>query len=82
MNSMQEQDIPFYDFRGREPKTSLPALVTDWIKRKIGIVMNGAEDKPREFTLLIKKDLNEKPQAYTETSTHPDCKLEFTFKMK
>lgn len=72
-NPIHEQHMPFYDLRGGKPQTNLPNLLTDWIKRKRGIVTNRIDHRSSTFTLLIKKDFNEAAKAYTEIPIYPDC---------
>lgn len=79
INPIHEQHMQFYDLRGSEPVTNLPDLLTDWIKRKRGIIVNNTRDRPSTFTLLIKKEVSEQAKAYTETLTYPDC--EFTLEL-
>lgn len=71
--------MPFYDLRGYASKqTNLANLITDWIKRRKGIVMNGHKDSPLTFTLLMRKNFHEKCMALTETIIRPDCEFTFT----
>lgn len=76
MASVQMIKMTFYDLRGCESDTSLPDLLIDWMKRKKGILMNGAKDPASTFTSLVTKNFNEKYMAYEETLTYPDCEFE------
>lgn len=63
---------PFSDLRGHvSEQMNLPNLLTDWIKRRKGIVM---KDSGCAFTLLAKRNFYEKWLAHTETVTRPECK--------
>lgn len=69
--------LPFYDLRGcASEQTNLPKLLTDWIKRRKGIVL---KDSMGPFTLLAKRNAHEKYMAHVETLAPPDCK--FTLKI-
>lgn len=76
MANIQTINMVFYDLRGCNSDTSLPDLLIDWIKRRKGIVMNSAKAPSNTFTLLVKKNFNEKCMAYTETLTYPNCEFE------
>lgn len=65
--------MPFYDLRGYISRhTNLSNLLTDWIKRRRGIV--GTKNSTGTFTLLRRKNFYEKCAAHTETWIPPNCK--------
>lgn len=65
--------MPFYDMRGYVPThTNLANLLTDWIKRRKGVVLSGRTDSS-SFTLLARRSFHEKCMAHAETLTRPDC---------
>lgn len=75
--TIQSISMSFYDLRGgatAENVLNFPHLLIEWIQRKKGILMNNAKDTASTFTILIKKEFDEKFMAHTETVTHPNCK--------
>lgn len=76
--SIQVIIMSYYDLRGCAPDTSLPELLTDWMKRRKGILMmNGTKDPSNTFTVLVKRNFEEKCMAHTESLIYPNCKLTF-----
>lgn len=76
MGHIQIIIMSYYDLRGCEPATSLPGLLMDWMKRRKGILMNDAgtrKDPTNTFTVLVKKNFEEKCMAHMETLTYPNC---------
>lgn len=68
--------LPLYDMRGCPEEANLSKLLTDWIKRRKGVIFYNSSNAPAHtFTLLAKKDINEKFLAHTETVAIPDCEL-------
>lgn len=78
MGNVQVIIMSFYDLRGGiGSDTSLPGLLMDWMKRRKGILMNGTKDPTNTFTVLMKKNFEEKCMAHTESLTYPNCKFTF-----
>lgn len=66
--------MPFYDLRGVVSEHwNLPKLLTQWIKRRKGIVMKDC-DSISSFTLLAKRNFYEKYLSHVETLERPNCK--------
>lgn len=77
MFDIQSLNLQFYDLRGCNSEASLPDLLTDWVKRRKGILMNKVKDSSHTFTLLVKKDVSEKYKDHEETldmDIYPNCK--------
>lgn len=70
----QGLNMGFYDMQGSEPNSNLSMLMCDWIKRKKGIMRNQSRDL-FNFSVLMKKSIDENFRAHTETPIYPDCKL-------
>lgn len=75
MGPIQVAIMSFYDLRGCTSDVNMPRVLTNWIKRRKGILMNATKNPSNTFTLLIKKSFDEKCMAHTETLTYPDCKF-------
>lgn len=69
-SSIQIIIIPFY-----ESATSLPDLLTECLKRRIGLVWKEFKAVNSDtFTLLTKKDFNQRYKEYEGRPIYPDCK--------
>lgn len=80
MGNVQVIIMSYYDLRGgcSAANTSLPDLLMDWLKRRKGILTaNVSKDPANTFTVLVKKNFDEKCMAHTETVTYPNCELTF-----
>lgn len=75
MGPIQDMLFGFYDLRGCKPGANTAVLLTDWSKRKTGIVKQRFHDDSITFKLLVKKDLNEDCMVHIEKPIYPDCKL-------
>lgn len=65
--------LHYYDFRGCPAGANLTSLLTDWVKRRKGVVgIKGT------FTLLTQRNINEPYMTHMETVTCPDCKFTHT----
>lgn len=65
-------NMNYYDMRGCAEGTSLPLLLIDWLKRKIGLLRKQNNDETFTFTLLTKKSLDERFMEYDETPIYPE----------
>lgn len=73
MGAIQDIILGLYDMRNCKSEINFPELLTEWAKRKTGIVRNGSGDS-YTFTLLIKKHFDEDYAAHTEMPIYPECK--------
>lgn len=76
MSTIQSLNMQFYDLRGMDPETNLPNLLTDWVKRRKGVLMKNAGNPSSTFTLLVKKDFSEKYKDHEESVICPDPECE------
>ena len=74
MGSIQDIIFGIYDMRDCRSETNLPWLLTDWAKRKTGIVRHRIKDDSYTFTLLTKKKFNEDYKIHKEEPIYPQCK--------
>lgn len=74
MCPIQGITMPFYDMHSYDSATSFPVLLTEWLKRKIGVLRNKNNDDAFTFNLLAKKSINQCYRAYEESPIYPDCK--------
>lgn len=64
-------NLQYYDIRGDGGDINLPNLLTNWLRRRKGVLgMKGA------FTLLTQKDFNENYKAYRESVRRPNCEFD------
>lgn len=77
MGSIQDIILGVYDMRDCKAETNLPWLLTDWAKRKTGIVRHRGKDDAYTFTLLAKKQFNEDYKIHNEKPIYPQCKSKY-----
>lgn len=75
MGAIQGLSLNYYDMRGCTEGANLPMLLTDWIKRRVGVLRKERNDATFKFTLLTKKNIREEYMAHTEEPIYPDCEL-------
>lgn len=75
MYHIQGITMQYYDMQNPDSSISFPMLLTQWLKRRIGVLRNKSKHNPFTFTLLAKKDVDQFYVAHKETAIYPDCKL-------
>lgn len=73
MSAIQAISTPFYDMHHSHRGINFPAILLDWLKRKIG-VLRQRNGNTFIFTLLAKKYVSQLYMAHTETPIYPNCK--------
>lgn len=68
--------MPFYDMRGRRNGTSLTNLILEWTSRKKGVLLINRH-KPKDFTLLAKREFDENFTKSRENIIYPECMFDF-----
>lgn len=74
MSPIQGIVLPFYDMRGCKKLANISELLSDWLKRRIGVLKQQKNDTADTFTLLAMKDPEEDFVASLESPIYPNCK--------